>query len=100
MADDKRSLLSQTVITQIEAFIQRNGGDHDGFVVGVTDDVDEALAKHTVNRDKHPHFVINAVTGDRAGDVVRHFSKHGCTIGESEASGFVYCYRRAFDTSP
>lgn len=100
MADDKRSLLSETVITQIEGFIQRNGGDHDGFVVGLTGNVDDAFAKHLVNRDKHPHFVINAVTPDRAGGVVKHFRKQGCTIGENEGPGFIYCYRRAFDTSP
>lgn len=97
---DKRSLLSETVITQLEGFIQRNGGDHDGFVVGVTGDIDKTLDAHCINRQKHPHFKVNAVTDDRASNVVKHFRKMGCTIGERDASGFVYCYRRAFDTNP
>lgn len=96
----KRSLLSETVFTQIEAFIQRNGGDHDGFVVGVTADVETALTAHNINRARHPHFKVNAVTEDRAANVVRQFKKLGCTIGEHQPSGFVYCYRRAFDTNP
>jgi hypothetical protein len=32
--------------------------------------------------------------------VIAHFSKKGCQIGEAGQSGFVYCYRRAFNTTP
>jgi hypothetical protein len=101
MADEqKRSLISQTLITQIEGFIQRNGRDHDAFVVGVTSDLDAAFDKHGINRDKHVYFTVNALTDERAGHVTDFFEKKGCTIGEQAQSGIVYCYRRAFNTNP
>ena len=101
MADEqKRSLISATLITQIEGFIQRNGRDHDAFVVGVTGDVDATLAKHGVNKEKHVCMTVNALTDERAETLTDHFAKHGCTIGERAQSGFVYCYRRAFNTKP
>ena len=101
MADEqKRSLISQTLITQIEGFIQRNGRDHDAFVVGVTADIEAAFAKHGVNPDKHVHFTVNALTDERAENVTDFFKKKGCTIGEQAQSGIVYCYRRAFNTNP
>ncbi|MBZ0137739.1 MAG: hypothetical protein K8I27_15340 [Planctomycetes bacterium] len=100
MTDDKRSLISATLITQIEGFIQRNGRDHDAFVVGVAKDADAALAGHGVNKAKHVCMVLNALTDERAEGITRHFAKAGCTIGEQAQSGFVYCYRRAFNTSP
>src|SRR5690606_34264694 len=60
MSDEqKRSLISATLITQIEGFIQRNGRDHDAFVVGVADDLDATLQQHGVNRDKHVCLVLN-----------------------------------------
>ena len=100
MTDDKRSLISATLITQIEGFIQRNGTDHDAFVVGVTEDVEAAFEKHGVNKTKHVCMTLNALTDERAEGITQHFKKKGCTIGETAQSGFVYCYRRAFNTSP
>lgn len=101
MADEQKwSLISKTLVTQIEGFIVRNGRDYDAFVVGVTADVDAAMAKHGVNRDKHVCLIVNALTDERAGSLTEHFKKKGCTIGEQAQSGFVYCYRRAFNTSP
>jgi hypothetical protein len=98
--EDKRSLISKTLIAQIEGFIYRNGRDYAAFVVGVTDDPEGALEKHAVKREKNPHFTVNALTGERADGVIAHFSKKGCQIGEAGQSGFVYCYRRAFNTTP
>ena len=98
--EQKPSLISRTLITQIEGFIQRNGRDYDAFVVGVTDDLEAAMAKHGVNRDKHVCITVNAMTDERAESVTEHFHKQGCTIGEQSQSGFVYCYRRAFNTNP
>lgn len=100
MADDKRSLISATLITQIEGFIQRNGEDHDAFVVGVSEDAQTALATHGVNKAKHVCMILNALTDERAEGITKHFKQKGCTIGETAQSGFVYCYRRAFNTSP
>lgn len=101
MADEqKRSLISQTLITQIEGFIQRNGRDHDAFVVGLTPDLDAAYAHHGINPEKHVHFTVNALTDERAEHVLNFFRKRGCSIGEQAQSGIVYCYRRAFNTSP
>lgn len=98
--EQKRSLISATLITQIEGFIQRNGRDHDAFVVGVADDLDATLQQHGVNRDKHVCLVLNALTDERADAITGHFARKGCTIGQRDNSGFVYCYRRAFNTSP
>ncbi|MCA8916907.1 MAG: hypothetical protein KDB90_16055 [Planctomycetes bacterium] len=98
--DQKRSLISETLITQIEGFIQRNGRDYDTFVVGVTGDLDATLRLHGVNKEKHVCFHVNALTEERAAGVNEHFAKKGCTIGEQARSGFVYCYRRAFNTNP
>lgn len=101
MADEqKQSLISKTLITQIEGFIQRNGRDHDAFVVGVTADLDVAFKAHGVDSDKHVHFTVNALTDERAEHVTDFFQKKGCTIGEQAQSGIVYCYRRAFNTNP
>jgi hypothetical protein len=97
---DKRSLISQTLIAQVEGFIYRNGRDYVAFVVGVTEDADQALARHNVNREKNKFFTVNALTGQRADSLTEHFAKKGCTIGEAGQSGFVYCYRRAFNTTP
>lgn len=100
MTEDKRSLISATLITQIEGFIQRNGRDHDAFVVGVSEDAETALATHGVNKAKHVCMTLNALTDERAEGITQHFAKKGCTIGEQAQSGFVYCYRRAFNTNP
>jgi hypothetical protein len=97
---EKRSLISQTLITQIEGFIQRNGRDHDAFVVGVTGDLDATFKLHGINKEKHVCFTVNALTEERAAGVTDHFAKLGCTIGEQAGSGVVYCYRRAFNTNP
>ncbi len=96
----RRSLISKTLIAQIEGFIYRNGRDYAAFVVGVTDEPDLALEKHAVNPQKNPHFTVNALTGERADAVIGHFKRKGCSIGEAGQSGFVYCYRRAFNTVP
>jgi hypothetical protein len=100
MADEKRSLISATLITQIEGFIQRNGRDHDAFVVGIAEDADAALAAHGVNKSKHVCISLNALTDERAEGITQHFAKKGCTIGETAGSGVVYCYRKAFNTNP
>jgi hypothetical protein len=98
--DDKRSLISATLITQIEGFIQRNGRDYDAFVVGVTSELDETLKGHGVHRDKHVCMTVNALTDERASTITDHFARKGCTIGGQAQSGFVYCYRKAFNTRP
>ena len=36
--EPKQTLISKTLIAQIEGFIHRNGGDHASFVVGIADD--------------------------------------------------------------
>jgi hypothetical protein len=69
-------------------------------VVGVTDELDETLKNHGVNKDKHVCMTVNALTDERADAVTSHFAKMGCTIGEKSQSGFVYCYRKAFNTKP
>ena len=98
--EQKPSLISATLITQIEGFIQRNGRDHDAFVVGVTGDLDSTFKLHGIHKEKHVCFTVNGLTDERAAGVTEHFANKGCTIGEKARSGVIYCYRRAFNTNP
>lgn len=98
--DNFSSLLSSTLVMEIDAFIHRNGGDYPAWVVGLTGDLDEALKAHGVDRGKHKVFTLNALTDKRAGLIVEYFTAKGCTAGRQEGAGFVYAYRRAFNTTP
>jgi hypothetical protein len=100
MRDKGRTWISGTVVRQIEAFIERQGGDHSAFVVGVAADIEDRLAKHGVDRGRHKCLVLNAVTDKRADAIVQHFTEKGCQPGATENAGKIYCYRRAFDTNP
>lgn len=101
MANDNfSSLLSSTLVMEIDAFIHRNGGDYAAWVVGMTADADTALKAHGVDRARHKVFTLNALTDKRAGSVVGYFAAKGCVAGKQEDSGFLYCYRRAFNTTP
>ncbi|MBX3461210.1 MAG: hypothetical protein KF696_14795 [Planctomycetes bacterium] len=101
MANDNfSSLLSSTLVMEIDAFIHRNGGDYTAWVVGLTNDVEAALASHGVDRNKHKVSTLNALTDKRAGLIVDYFTHKGCAAGRQEGAGFVYAYRRAFNTTP
>ena len=98
------ALDAQTIVNEIGAHIQKQGGAHSNWYAGITEDISDRLfGAHQVPRKDHWYAYRRATTASAARSAEKALLDWGCdggTGGGDDDAIFVYAYLKTAKTNP
>jgi len=95
---------AQTIVDEIYAHMQKQGGKPADWYVGITDDIDQRLfIDHKVPRQNHWFAYRKAASAGHARSAEKVFLDYGCDGGGGggdDKSVYVYAYLKGPNTEP
>ena len=100
MAKDK-----ETIIKELKDHIASRGGRYSGWYTGIAEDAKKRLDEHGVNRKEGDKWAFKTTSSsDIAREIETHFTEilgtDGASGGGTDASKFVYIYKKNNHTDP
>jgi len=95
----------ETIKKELKDHIASRGGAYSEWYTGITEDAEKRLDEHGVNRKEGDKWAYReATSSDAAREIETHFTEtlgtDGASGGGTEASKFVYIYKKNNHTDP